>query len=164
MSLAAISSIAELLRLLPERDPHPNLFEITLFVLEYLAEPTLLGALLARWELALLDDLGFGLDLERCAATGERDDLIYVSPKSGRAVSRRAGGPYAERLLALPAFLKGGPAGSVSGADVAAGLRLTGYFLLDRALQPRGLELPEPRQRFAALAERALNVAGHAAL
>lgn len=164
MSLSAISSMSELLRLLPERDPHPNLFEITLFLLEYLAEPSILGPLMVRWELALLDDLGFGIDLKTCAATGKSDELIYVSPKSGRAVSREAGEPYAGRLLALPAFLKGGSAAGVQAGDVAAGLRLTGFFLLDRALRPRGLELPEPRQRFASSAERALEVAGRSAL
>ncbi|KAB2849828.1 MAG: DNA repair protein RecO [Hyphomicrobiaceae bacterium] len=164
MSLAAISSMAELLRMLPERDPHPNLFEITLFVLEYLCEPAMLGALMVRWELALLDDLGFGLELDRCAATGAREDLVFVSPKSGRAVSRAAGEPYADRLLSLPVFLRGGPAGNVNGEDLAAGLRLTGHFLLDRALKPRGLELPEPRQRFAAAARRALEAAGRAAV
>lgn len=157
MSLSAISSMAELLRLLPERDPHPNLFEVTLFVLEYLGEPTMLGALMVRWELALLDDLGFGIDLERCAATGETAELVFVSPKSGRAVTRKAGEPYADRLLALPAFLKEGSAAGMRAEDVAAGLRLTGYFLLERALRPRGLELPEPRQRFAAAAQRALS-------
>jgi DNA repair protein RecO (recombination protein O) len=164
MSLSAISSMAELLRLLPERDPHPILFEVTLFVLEYLGEPAMLGALMVRWELALLDELGFGIDLERCAATGDRHDLVYVSPKSGRAVSRQAGEPYAGRLLALPAFLQGGSAAGVRAADVAAGLRLTGFFLLDRALRPRGLELPEPRQRFASSAKRALEVAGRSTL
>jgi DNA repair protein RecO (recombination protein O) len=149
-ALAAMTSMAALARLLPERDPHPNLFEITLFVLGYLDDPAVWPALVVRWELALLDELGFGLDLAACAATGATADLIYVSPKSGRAVSAAAGEPYKDRLLPLPAFLRGGPAGSVSPDDVLAGLALTGYFLGARALAPHGLPLPEARGRLAA--------------
>src|SRR5581483_6801304 len=90
-----------------ERDPHPNLYEVTLFVLGFLDEPGMWPALVVRWELALLDELGFGLDLASCAATGRTSDLIYVSPRSGRAVSAEAGEPYKDRLLALPPFLLG---------------------------------------------------------
>jgi DNA repair protein RecO (recombination protein O) len=149
-ALAAITSMAALARLLPERDPHPNLFEITLFVLGYLDEPAVWPALLVRWELALLDEMGFGLDLGTCAATGAAADLIYVSPRSGRAVSAEAGEPYKDRLLALPAFLRGGPAGAVGRDDILAGLALTGYFLDARALAPHGLQMPEARSRLAA--------------
>lgn len=148
-ALAAITSMASLARLLPERDPHPNLFEITLFVLGYLNEAGVWPALLVRWELALLDELGFGLDLGICAATGGTADLIYVSPKSGRAVSAAAGEPYRDRLLPLPAFLRGGPAGDVSREDILAGLALTGFFLEARALAPHDLRLPEARSRLA---------------
>jgi DNA repair protein RecO (recombination protein O) len=133
-ALAAITSMASLVRLLPERDPHSNLFEITLFVLGYLDDAAVWPALIVRWELALLDELGFGLDLAACAATGSTADLIYVSPKSGRAVSAGAGEPYKDRLLALPAFLRGGAAASVGRQDILAGLALTGYFLQARAL------------------------------
>ena len=108
LTLAGLSSLCTLARLLPERDPHPSLFEITLFVLGYLDEPRVWPALMVRWEMALLDELGFGLDLSACAATGSRDGLVYVSPKSGRAVSAAAGEPYKDRLLALPAFLAKG--------------------------------------------------------
>ena len=146
-ALAALASIAALARLLPERDPHPNLFEITLFVLGYLEEREVWPALLVRWELALLEELGFGLDLTACAATGARTDLIYVSPKSGRAVSAVAGEPYKERLLALPPFLLGRPPAGVTAADVAAGLALTEHFLLARVLRPRDLAMPEARNR-----------------
>jgi DNA repair protein RecO (recombination protein O) len=146
-ALAALASIAALARLLPERDPHPNLFEITLFVLGYLDEREVWPALLVRWELALLEELGFGLDLTACAATGARTDLVYVSPKSGRAVSAVAGEPYKERLLALPPFLLGRPPASVTAADVAAGLALTEHFLLARVLRPRDLAMPEARIR-----------------
>jgi DNA repair protein RecO (recombination protein O) len=146
-ALAALTSIAALARLLPERDPHPNLFEITMFVLGYLDEREVWPALLVRWELALLEELGFGLDLTACASTGARTDLIYVSPKSGRAVSAAAGEPYKERLLALPPFLLGRPPAGVTAADVAAGLALTQHFLLARVLRPRDLAMPEARNR-----------------
>jgi DNA repair protein RecO (recombination protein O) len=146
-ALAALTSIAALARLLPERDPHPNLFEVTLFVLGYLDEREVWPALLVRWELALLEELGFGLDLTTCAATGATTDLTYVSPKSGRAVSTAAGEPYKERLLALPQFLAGRAPEGVSAADVAAGLALTEHFLLARVLRPRDLAMPEARNR-----------------
>src|SRR5262245_39517843 len=146
-ALAAITSMASLVRLLPERDPHPNLFEITLFVLGFLGEPDVWPALVVRWELALLDELGFGIDLTRCAATGAASGLIYVSPKSGRAVSAEAGEPYKDRLLALPGFLRGGEPGAVSGAEILSGFALTGHFLEARALFPHGLEMPEARAR-----------------
>ena len=91
LALFAISHVAVLLRLLPERDPHPSLHDALLEVVSVLADPRLAPALVARFELAILEELGFGLDLSACAATGEREDLIYVSPKTGRAVSRKAG-------------------------------------------------------------------------
>jgi DNA repair protein RecO (recombination protein O) len=153
-ALAAITSLASLARLLPERDPHANLFEITLFVLGYLDDPAVWPALLVRWEIALLDELGFGLDLGTCAATGGTADLIYVSPRSGRAVSAQAGEPYKERLLTLPAFLRGGPAAQVSQADILDGLALTGFFLEARALAPHGLAMPEARGRLAGYLRR----------
>jgi len=146
-ALAALTSIAALARLLPERDPHPNLFEVTLFVLGYLDEREVWPALLVRWELALLEELGFGLDLASCAATGATTDLTYVSPKSGRAVSSAAGEPYKERLLALPHFLLGRAGEGVTAADLAAGLALTEHFLLARVLRPRDLAMPEARNR-----------------
>ena len=110
-ALAAVTSMASLTRLLPERDPHPSLFEITLFVLGYLDDAGRLAGAAGALGAGLLDELGFGLDLATCAATGGTADLIYVSPRSGRAVSAEAGEPYKDRLLALPGFLRGGPAG-----------------------------------------------------
>ena len=147
---------AALARLLPERDPHPNLYEITLFVLGFLDDPSVWPALLVRWELALLSELGFGLDLEECAATGTNDALIYVSPKSGRAVSASAGEPYRDRLLPLPAFLlKGRRSGTgVSETDVVNGLKLSRYFLEQRVLAPREIGMPEPRIRLETLLQR----------
>jgi DNA repair protein RecO (recombination protein O) len=158
LALAGLSSLCALAHLLPERDPHSNLFEVTLFVLGYLDEPDVWPALMVRWELALLDELGFGLDLATCAATGSKDNLVYVSPKSGRAVSADAGAPYKDRMLILPAFLaKGRPGGQerpATAADVVAGLALTGHFLETRVLFPREETLPQARQRFAELIGR----------
>jgi DNA repair protein RecO (recombination protein O) len=100
-----------------------------------------------RWELVLLEELGFGLDLASCASTGATTDLVYVSPKSGRAVSAEAGAPYKDRLLALPAFLRGGAPGAVTPEDVRAGFALTGHFLEARVLRPRDMQMPDVRAR-----------------
>lgn len=154
LPLAGLAVLTSLARLLPERDPHPSLYEVSLFVLGFLDEPDVWPALLVRWELALLDELGFGLDLTACAATGSNDDLIYVSPKSGRAVSASAGEPYSDRLLALPAFLRGRSQGLVSIADLAAGFALTGHFLETRVLMPRDDTLPEVRGRMIDMLRR----------
>jgi DNA repair protein RecO (recombination protein O) len=148
--LSALSTLTTLTRLLPERDPHPNLYEITLFVLGFLDDVTVWPALLVRWELALLEELGYGLDLSQCASTGANDQLIYVSPRSGRAVSASAGEPYRERMLALPQFLTKQRNGSVTRRDVIEGLALTGHFLETRVLLPRGEVLPEARSRIVA--------------
>jgi DNA repair protein RecO (recombination protein O) len=104
-------------------------------------------AIFVRFELGLLQELGFGLDLTRCAATGARDDLVYVSPKSGSAVSRAAGEPYKERLFRLPGFLVGTQAGEASPADVAEGLRLTGHFLERHLFAAHERHLPDARIR-----------------
>ncbi|MGR7997031.1 MULTISPECIES: DNA repair protein RecO [unclassified Xanthobacter] len=144
-----VSHMAQLLRLLPERDPQDGLYATLGAILDAFEVPAAAAVLLARFELALLGELGFGLELERCAATGQSDDLIYVSPKSGRAVSRGAGQPYADRLLPLPPFLVGDPTAPAPG-DVEAALRLTGFFLLRRALEPRGLGFSEARAHFIA--------------
>ncbi|HOV04534.1 MAG TPA: DNA repair protein RecO [Hyphomicrobiales bacterium] len=111
------------LRLLPERDPHPALYGALRIVLDELHEPLHAGALMVRFEMALLDELGFGLDLSECAATGLTEDLVWVSPRSGRAVSRAAGAPYADKLLALPAFLAGPGAPKGAGAENRRGER-----------------------------------------
>jgi len=103
-----------------------------------------------RWEAGLLEALGFGLDLSECASTGVKSDLIYVSPKSGRAVSRDAAGIYANRLFKLPAFLLDVSAEPVDG-ETAAGLALTGHFLLERVLKPHGKDMPKARLRLEAI-------------
>jgi DNA repair protein RecO (recombination protein O) len=150
-ALMALTSLCSLSRLLPERDPHPNLYEITLFVLGFLDERTVWPALYVRWELALLEELGFGLDLTRCAQTGATDDLVYVSPRSGRAVSAVAGRPYHDRLLTLPAFLTPTrPTGAnaiVTPGDIVDGFALTGHFLAARVFGPRDQPMPDVRSR-----------------
>ncbi|MCK9993969.1 MAG: DNA repair protein RecO (recombination protein O) [Alphaproteobacteria bacterium] len=103
-------------------------------------------AALVRWEMGLLEELGFGLDLSKCAATGAIDDLIYVSPRTGRAVSRTPGLPYHERLMPLPGFLLGA---QMQGrpSDIMAGLDLTGFFLARHVLEPHGKPMPAARMR-----------------
>ncbi len=153
--LYGIQMLAGLLRLLPERDPHPRLYEGLASILDWFDEPQVAGALIVRFELKLLDDLGFGLDLESCAATGSNDDLAYVSPKSGRAVSRSAGDAYRSRLLTLPAFLLEPASAAPAGVDdLRDGFRLTGYFLARHVFEPRGVDPPDARERFIALIER----------
>ena len=153
--LAALSSAASLTALaLPEHEPHGDVFR---------GFAALIGALdsadwAARyvgWECALLAALGFGLDFTSCAATGVNDDLAYVSPRSGRAVSRSAGQPYRDKLLPLPGFLWRETA--PEGGDIAAGLTLTGHFLQHHLLEPQGRSLPEARAR---LVERMRRHAG----
>ncbi len=160
VGLYGIQMLGGLLRLLPERDPHPRLYEGLAAVLDWFGEPLIAGALIARFELGLLDDLGFGLDLERCAATGSNDDLAFVSPKSGRAVSRSAGEPYAARMLKLPRFLlEPASAAPADSEALAQAFALTGYFLARHVFEPRGIEPPEARERFIALvARRAENI------
>ena len=154
LALTGLTTVATLLRLLPERDPHPSLYEITMFVLSFLDDPSVWPTLYARWELALLDEMGFGLDLSACAATGSNDRLIYVSPKSGRAVSASAGEPYRDRLLALPPFLRGERGSQVRPDDLTAGFAMTGHFLASRVFAPRDLQIPEGRARMIDLIER----------
>lgn len=153
-ALSALTTLCTLSRLLPERDPHPALFEITLFVLSFLDDMSVWPALLVRWELALLEELGFGLDLSECASTGSNDQLIYVSPKSGRAVSASAGEPYRDKMLPLPGFLSKTGDRSATKQDVLSGFKLTGYFLETRVLAPRDEKLPDARGRIAALLDR----------
>jgi DNA repair protein RecO (recombination protein O) len=153
--LYGIQAVAGLLRLLPERDPHPELYQGLLALLDWLDDPIAAGAMLVRFEARMLEELGFGLDLERCAATGTTGELVYVSPKTGRAVSRAAGEPYNSRLLALPRFLiENGGAAEPRATDILAGFRLTGYFLARHVYEPRGLQPPDARARILTLIER----------
>jgi DNA repair protein RecO (recombination protein O) len=153
-ALYGVTHLAALCRLLPERDPHPQIHAALADLLEVLLDSRRAGASLVRFELQLLTELGFGLDLASCAASGEKADLVYVSPKSGRAVSRRAGEPWKDKLLALPAFLSPSSAGDASFDDIVAGFALTGFFLMRYVLEPRGLKLADARASFIAAIAR----------
>ncbi|MCF1708036.1 DNA repair protein RecO [Tabrizicola sp. J26] len=148
LALAGLNAICALLaRALPEREPHPALYAATIPLLDRLERGGWEWDYL-RWELRLLEELGFGLDLEACALTGAREGLAYVSPRTGRAVGQAAAGDWADRLLILPAGLIGG-AEEVEG--LGQGLRLTGHFL-DRELTNGGdRPLPEARARLVML-------------
>lgn len=138
--------VAELLRLLPERDPHPAVYAALATMTEHIEHRELLGMMVARLELLLLAELGYGLDLDACAATGGRNDLRYVSPKSGRAVSGSAGEPWRNQLFDLPYFLISEVAEPPAPADIQAAFRLTGYFLEQRVLAPRRMGLSAGRE------------------
>ena len=147
-ALYGMTHLAALCRLLPERDPHPQIHAALAQMLDGLLDPRCAAPGMVRFELKLLAELGFGLDLSACAASGEETDLVYVSPKSGRAVSRRAGEPWRDRLFALPAFLRETSTDEPSPQDIADGFALTGFFLARRVLEPRGLSLAEARASF----------------
>jgi DNA repair protein RecO (recombination protein O) len=155
-ALYGVTHLAALCRLLPERDPHPLVHADLAAVLDRIDDPVAVAVSVARFELKLLAELGFGLDLDRCAATGEAGDLGYVSPKSGRAVSRKAGEPWHDRLLPLPAFLLDDVPARPSAGELAEGFAVTGFFLGRYVLEPRGLRSPEARERFIAAAMRPL--------
>ena len=144
-----VTHVAGLVRLLPERDPHPSVHETLDRILSSTDNAATMAAGVVRFELQMLAELGFGLDLSECAATGSDVDLIYVSPKSGRAVSRQAGEPWRDKLLRLPSFLSAADA-VPSAAELADGFALTGYFLGVHVLEPRGATLPPERERFMA--------------
>ena len=145
--LAALTAAAALIALaLPEREPHSDVFQDLGRLIAALDSAGWAASYVA-WEGALLATLGFGLDLSACAATGANDDLAYVSPRSGRAVSRSAGTPYHDKLLPLPAFLWRDA--SAEAPDIIAGLMLTGHFLHHHLLEPQGRALPEARARLA---------------
>ncbi|MEJ8308421.1 DNA repair protein RecO [Agrobacterium larrymoorei] len=151
-----VQAMGALLRLLPERDPHPHLYRALDVILDNLSDPADAGELFVRFELAVLNDLGFGLDLTECAATGIRSDLIYVSPKTGRAVSRAAGAPYADRMLALPPFLGEAHAPSADCQSLTAAFRLTNHFLNRHVYEPRGIQENAARDGFVQAALKAL--------
>jgi DNA repair protein RecO (recombination protein O) len=153
-ALYGLNHLAALCRLLPERDAHRPVFDFLEHTIAELAEPAPAAALVAQFELQLLAELGFGLDLQSCAATGSTADLIYVSPKSGRAVSRDAGEPWQDQLLALPAFLGATHPGAPSPAELRDGFALTGFFLARHVYEPRGEPLPESRHYFIAAVAR----------
>ena len=145
MALAGLSAAAAVAAAaLPEREPHPGAFLAFEALSSALLMPDIWPAVFVRFEAGLLQELGFGLDLSKCAATGEVDDLIYVSPRTGRAVSRKAGEPYKDRLLALPPFMLSAQTGLAAG-DVKAGLDLTAHFLELFVFGPVNRPLPPAR-------------------
>jgi DNA repair protein RecO (recombination protein O) len=153
-ALYGMTHLAALCRLLPERDPHPQIHAALEHVLDRLLDPRHAGVSVVRFELQLLAELGFGLDLSTCAASGTENDLVYVSPKSGRAVSRQAGEPWKDKLLVLPAFLHEALADDPSPQDIADGFVLTGFFLDRHVLEPRGLSHADARASFIAALRR----------
>lgn len=155
MALAGLNASCALLRFtLPEREPHGALFAASEQLFDALAEGAAGWPLdYLRWEMGLLDDLGYGLDLSRCAVTGSREDLAFVSPRTGRAVSRDGAGDWASKLLELPSCLLGqGPA---TAQEIVQGLRLTGFFLSERLAPELGERpIPEARARLVDLLAR----------
>jgi DNA repair protein RecO (recombination protein O) len=146
--LYACQLLCDHLRLLPERDPHDRLLGLAVDALDDGKDRLALGAELARFELSLLDELGFGLDLGACAVTGITTDLTHVSPKTGRAVSREPAKPYCDRLLRLPQFLIADAEPSLS--DIADAFRLTGHFLHMHVWDARQVEPPAIRDALIA--------------
>ncbi len=165
-----VTHLAALARLLPERDPHEGIFAMLERTLDDFDHVGGAAIHLVRFELAMLTELGFGLDLSACAATGATVDLVYVSPKSGGAVSRQAGQPWRDRLLPLPPFLRatGDEQNCWSEQDLLDGFELTGRFLLRHVLEPRGQGHSDARagfinavrKRAAAIPEGMLAMAG----
>ena len=149
---------------LPERDPHRDVFDSTVDLLDAMAAAPGWRLNYVRWELSLLADLGFGLDLSACAVTGATEDLTFVSPRTGRAVSSQAAQPYRDRLLRLPGFLLDDRVAVADGADIAAGLALTGYFLERQMLAPSGTSLPPARARFVVMLARIPTISGTIAM
>ncbi len=145
LALAGLSAAAAVAQAaLPEREPHPGAYLAFEAFTAALTSPEIWPAIYVRFEAGLLEELGFGLDLSRCAATGAVDDLIYVSPRTGRAVSRDGGAPFADRLLRLPPFMLSSQGGLGDG-DVADGLALTGHFLEQSVFAPLNRPLPPAR-------------------
>ena len=145
LALAGLNAAASVAAgALPEREPHPGAFFAFEAFSDALANLAIWPAVYVRFEAGLLQELGFGLDLSKCAATGSTDDLVYVSPRTGRAVSRAAGAPYADKLLKLPRFLLSAQGGLDAG-DIGAGLNLTGHFLESFVFAVMNRPLPPAR-------------------
>jgi DNA repair protein RecO (recombination protein O) len=156
-ALTAAAACCALLDIaLPEREPQPALFEATEVLLDSLGRPHWQQVMI-QWELGLLATLGYGLDLARCGATGASEDLVWVSPKTGRAVSRAAGEAWKDRLLPLPGFL-----GGVEESDrpILDGFRLTGHFIGEWLLAPLHREAPAARSLLLDRLERATTTSG----
>ncbi|NQX79465.1 MAG: DNA repair protein RecO [Hyphomicrobiaceae bacterium] len=154
--LAMLASMTALMRFIPERDPHIKLFDISIFVLNFLNNLSVWPALYVRWELTLLDELGYGLDLESCAATQARENLVYVSPRSGNAISYEVGMPYKDKLLPLPQFLLGNHTSVPSVDEILDGLKLTGFFLAARLRNQQGCLVHDARKRLVTLLQSSI--------
>ncbi len=147
LALAGLNAVCALLtRVLPEREPHAPLYERTVQLLDLLGQSEVWPLAYLRWEQAMLEELGFGMDLSACAVRGVNEDLAFVSPKTGRAVSREAAGEWADRLLALPPVLAG--KGEADNAQIVTALGTTGYFIENRLIAGLGdRPIPAARQR-----------------
>jgi DNA repair protein RecO (recombination protein O) len=147
LAVHGVTHLAALCRLLAEREPHAGIHDALEAILDRLDDAGFAAPMIARFELDFLAELGFGLDLAACTATGATTELVYVSPRTGRAVSRGAGEAYRDRLMRLPAFLRS-EADPESANDLTDAFTLTGFFLERHAFAPRGLALPEARAHF----------------
>ena len=156
LTLAGLNTVTALLGFcLPEREPHGALYARSEALLDLLGQSDVWPLAYLQWELALLEEMGYGLDLTACAVTGATEGLAYVSPKSGRAVSTKGAGEWAERLLPLPDVLRG--VGDAQDAEIAQGFRTTGYFLETHLARNLGDKpLPEARARYVEAFTRGL--------
>ena len=160
VGIYGVQTVASHLRLLPERDPHSGLYKAARVLLENFEAPDIAASLMVRFELALLDELGFGLDLATCASTGQKTSLVYVSPKSGHAVSEESGRPWADKMLALPNFLNRHEeawARIPELAELENGFKLSSFFLDRHIYGPRGIKPPDERVGFINAVRKSLN-------
>jgi DNA repair protein RecO (recombination protein O) len=154
-SLFSVQILAAHLRLLPEREPYTHMFKAANIILDYADKPQITTHLIIRFEVALLEELGFGLTLNKCVVSGSKQNLVWVSPKSGCAVCQTEGEPWAAKLLPLPQFLVQTAPGSVSDTpstiasndDLKAGMRLTGHFLERHVYRPRAIAPSDERSK-----------------
>lgn len=156
LALAGLNAVTALLGFcLGEREPHPDLYQKTEQLLDLLDQGEIWPLAYLRWEMALLQELGFGLDLSACAVTGRNEELAFVSPRTGRAVSRQEAGPWVAQLLPLPPVMLG--QGAAPDHEVAEGLKTTGFFLSERLAPSLGHRpLPQARMRFVEAFEKRL--------
>ncbi len=150
LALAGLNAVCAILaHVLPEREEHAPLYERTIALLDLLGQSDVWPLAYLRWEQALLDEMGFGMDLSACAVRGVNEELIYVSPKSGRAVSREGAGEWADRMLPLPPVLAG--QGDAANTEIVTALGTTGYFIEHRLIKSLGdRPMPVARARLIA--------------